>query len=44
MHYVQARGLTWAVQRMTEFQQNLNQDNWSIASLIADSAERGEAL
>ena len=44
MHYVQARGLIWAVERMTEFQQNLNQDNWSIASLIADSAERGEAL
>ena len=44
MHYVQARGLTWAVERMTEFQQNLNQDNWSIAPLIADNAERGEAL
>jgi len=44
MHYVQARGLTWAVERMTEFQQNLNQDNWSIASLIADNAERGEPL
>ncbi len=44
MHYLEARGLTWAVERMTEFQQNLNQDNWSIASLIADNAERGEAL
>ena len=44
MHYVQARGLTWAVERMTEFQQTLNQDNWSIAPLIASNAERGEAL
>ncbi len=44
MHYVQARGLAWAVKRMTEFQQNLNQDNWSIAPLIANNAERGEAL
>ena len=44
MHYVQARGLTWAVERMTEFQQSLNRDNWSIAPLIADNAERGEAL
>ncbi|MEL0038180.1 MAG: 3-hydroxyacyl-CoA dehydrogenase NAD-binding domain-containing protein [Halieaceae bacterium] len=44
MHYVQARGLTWAVERMTEFQQNLNRDNWSISALIAGSAERGEAL
>ena len=44
MHYVQARGLIWAVERMTEFQQNLNQNNWSIAALIADNAERGEAL
>ncbi len=44
MHYVQARSLAWAVKRMTEFQQNLNQDNWSIAPLIANNAERGEAL
>lgn len=44
MHYLQARGLAWAVKRMTEFQQNLNQDNWSIAPLIANNAERGEAL
>ena len=44
MHYVQARGLAWAVKRMTEFQQNINQDNWSIAPLIANNAERGEAL
>lgn len=44
MHYVQALGLTWAVERMTEFQQTLNQDNWSIAPLIASNAERGEAL
>jgi len=44
MHYVQARGLTWAVERMTEFQQNLSPDNWSIASLLADNAEKGAAL
>lgn len=44
MHYVQARGLIWAVERMTEFQQSLDRDNWSIAPLIADGAERGEAL
>lgn len=44
MHAAEARGLSSVVDRITQFQQTLNPDNWALAPLLEGLASNGGSL